>query len=141
MLGRAAQLHMRSTKGDEQLDTSAITTWVDACVRAWNSNDPTDIGQLFTDDAAYFTGPFDAPWEGRAVIIRKWLSRQDAPGSTSFRYEVLASTSDKAVVRGWTQYHEIGREYSNIWLITFGSDERCREFTDWWVARPKPRAR
>ena len=123
------------------MDTSAVTAWVDMYVRAWNSNDPADIGRLFTDDAVYHTGPFDAPWEGREMIIRKWLSRQDAPGTTSFRYEVLASTSDQAVVRGWTHYHETGREYSNIWLIRFGMDGRCREFTEWWVARPKSRAR
>lgn len=122
------------------MDASAVSAWVDAYVRAWNSNDPADIGGLFTEDAVYHTGPFDAPWEGRAAIVRKWLSRQDAPGTTSFRYEVLTSTSGQAVVRGWTHYQETGREYSNIWLICFGMDGRCREFTEWWVARPKLRS-
>jgi hypothetical protein len=123
------------------MDTSVVTAWVDAYVRAWNSNDPADIGRLFTDDALYYTGPFDAPWEGRDTIIQKWLRRQDAPGTTSFRYEVLASTSDRGVVRGWTLYHDPAREYSNIWLIDFGPNGRCRAFTEWWIKRPTPRAR
>jgi hypothetical protein len=123
------------------MDASVVAAWVDAYVRAWNSNDPADIGRLFTDDAVYYTGPFDAPWEGRGAIIQKWLRRQDAPGTTSFRYEVLASTSDRGVVRGWTLYHDPEREYSNIWLLRFGPDGRCREFTEWWIKRPTPRAR
>jgi uncharacterized protein (TIGR02246 family) len=123
------------------MDASVITAWVDAYVRAWNSNDPADIGRLFTDDALYYTGPFDEPWKGRAAIIQKWLRRQDAPGTTSFRYEVLASTFDQAVVRGWTLYHDPEREYSNVWFLRFGSDGRCREFTEWWIKRPTPRAR
>jgi uncharacterized protein (TIGR02246 family) len=123
------------------LDVSVVIAWVDEYVRAWNSNDSEDIGRLFTDDAAYYTGPFDTPWKGRDAIGQKWLSRKDEPNTTSFRYEVLANTSDQAVVRGWTHYHNTGREYSNIWLIRFGADGRCREFTEWWIARPKPRAR
>jgi uncharacterized protein (TIGR02246 family) len=120
------------------MEASIVTAWVDAYVRAWNTNDPADISQLFTDDALYFTGPFDAPWEGRDAIIQEWLSHQDAPGATSFRYEVLAITSDRSIVRGWTLYHNPAREYSNIWLIDFGPDERCRAFTEWWIERPTP---
>src|SRR5713226_4137404 len=114
------------------IDSSAVAAWVDAYVRAWNSNEPTEIGGLFSDDAAYFTGPFDAPWTGREAIVREWLGRQDAPGSTTFRYEVLATASDAGIIRGWTRYHEPPREFSNIWLVRFAADGRCREFTEWW---------
>jgi hypothetical protein len=117
------------------MDSSVVTAWVDRYVRAWNSNDPAEIGALFTDEATYYTGPFDAPWTGRDAIVRGWLDRQDAPGSTAFRYELLATTSDSGIIRGWTQYHEPAREFSNIWLVRFDSNGRCREFTEWWVQR------
>lgn len=118
-------------------DTSAITSWVEKYVQAWNSNDSADIGALFTDGAAYYAGPFETPWRGRDGIVREWLARKDEPGTTSFRYEVLATDGDTAIVRGWTKYHESGREYSNLWLVRFGPEGRCREFTEWWVERPK----
>lgn len=40
------------------MNADDLTTWVDGYVRAWASNDPDDIGRLFTDDATYYTAPF-----------------------------------------------------------------------------------
>ena len=37
-----------------------VTTWIEGYVRAWNSNDPDDIGSLFTMDAEYSTAPLPA---------------------------------------------------------------------------------
>lgn len=119
------------------MDVPAVSAWVDAYVHAWNSNDPAEIGALFADEALYYTGPFDAPWQGRGEIVRRWLARQDAPGSTSFRFEVLAATPEACIVRGWTQYQKPPREFSNIWLVRLDADGRCREFTEWWVKRKK----
>ena len=119
------------------MDSSTVTAWVDRYVRAWNSNDPAEIGALFSEEARYYTGPFDAPWTGRDTIVRKWLARQDAPGSTSFRYEVLAVTDEAGIIRGWTQYHQPAREFSNVWLVRFDASGRCQEFTEWWVQRRK----
>jgi uncharacterized protein (TIGR02246 family) len=106
-------------------------------LKAWNSNDPKDIGQLFSDDAAYLTGPFDEPWTGREEIIRSWLERKDEPGSFRFRYQILAASDDTAVVRGWTEYFEPDREYSNIWVIKLNDQKQCTEFTEWWIRRRK----
>jgi uncharacterized protein (TIGR02246 family) len=119
------------------MDSTAVAAWVDQYIRAWNSNDPADIGRLFASDADYYTGPFDPPWQGRDAIVRNWLDRQDAPGSTTFRYEVLAATADTSLVRGWTRYHDPPREFSNIWLIRFDAHGHCREFTEWWMQRPE----
>ena len=113
----------------------AVTAWIEAYVRAWNSNDPAEIGALFTDDAVYCTGPFETPWRGRETIVRKWLGRKDEPGSTTFRFEVLAATPEAAIVRGWTNYLKPPREFSNIWLVRLEVDGRCREFSEWWMQR------
>ena len=115
------------------MDTSAITAWVEAYVRAWNSNAPAEIGALFTDEVVYYTGPFDAPWQGREDIVRQWRAIQDAPGSASFRFEVLASMPDGGIVRGWAHDHHPPREFSNIWLVRLDEHGRCREFTEWWM--------
>jgi len=78
-----------------------VETWVERYIKVWNSNDPQEIGDLFTDDATYFTSPFAEPWRGRAEIVREWLARKDTPGSFTFRYEVLATDpgSEEVLVR------------------------------------------
>ena len=117
------------------VDHQKVVDWVEAYKRAWNSNAPGDIGVLFTEDALYYTGPFDSHWQGREMIVKDWLERKDEPGSYTFRYEVLALGDDLGVVRGRTEYTTLGKHYSNIWLIRFGEQGRCREFTEWWMKK------
>jgi uncharacterized protein (TIGR02246 family) len=112
-----------------------VEAWVEGYLRAWKSNDPQEIAQLFTEDAAYFTGPFAEPWQGRQAIVQNWLARKDEPGSWSFRYEVLATGEDLGVVRGWTRYLKPEREFSNIWMVRLDETGRAEEFTEWWVDR------
>jgi hypothetical protein len=114
---------------------------VERYVRAWNSNDPDEIGSLFTQAAEYRHTPFAEPWQGRDEIVRQWLARRDEPGDTTFRYEVVAVTGDTGVVRGWTRYVHSRNDYSNIWLIAFGTKRRCKAFTEWWVQRPQNASR
>jgi len=56
------------------MDPSTITGWVDQYVRAWESNDPNDIRNLFKKDATYFTGPFATPWRGHEDIASTAIS-------------------------------------------------------------------
>ncbi len=65
-----------------------------------------------------------------------WLARQDAPGSFNFRSEVLATTGQVGIVRGWTTYKRPRQENSNIWMIRLDKRGRCAEFTEWWVSKP-----
>ena len=117
------------------MDASHAEGWVDRYVRAWSSNDPGEIGDLFTDDARYYTAPYRQPWSGREAIVEGWLDRKDLPGQWGFRYEVLGTSGDLAFVRGWTTYPEDDpAEYSNLWVIRLGPDGRCSEFIEWWMA-------
>ena len=115
------------------MDRNALEKWLAGYIRAWNSNDPDEIGRLFADDAVYYTAPFREPWRGREVIVQGWLDRKDDPGTFSFRHEVLALAGDLGFVRGWTQYHSPPRAYSNLWVIRLDETGRCREFTEWWM--------
>ena len=111
----------------------AVAGWVERYVRAWESNDPAEIGALFTDDARYFTEPFREPWVGREAIVAGWLGVRDEPGSWTFRWEPPAVAGDTAYVRGWTAYADPPREYSNLWVIRLEGDGCAREFTEWWM--------
>ena len=119
----------------EQLNRSDVSVWVDRYIRAWNSNDATDIGELFTDDAIYLTGPFDAPWEGRQRIVDQWLEERDEPGTTSFSYEIIGVDGDLGVVQGRATYVEPPVVYGNLWLLRLAPDGRCSHFTEYWMKK------
>jgi hypothetical protein len=115
------------------VERAELESWVDDYVGAWTSNDPEDIGRLFTVDAHYYTAPHREPWTGRDGIVAEWVQRKDEPGQWTFRYEVLAVCEDLGFVRGWTGYPAEPANYSNLWVIRLASDGRCSEFTEWWM--------
>jgi uncharacterized protein (TIGR02246 family) len=115
------------------METSAYRDWVERYVVAWNSNDPRDIGSLFTADAEYFTEPYAAPWRGREEIVRGWLDAKDEPGETEFSYEMIAVQDDLGILKGRTIYKTPPREYVNLWEITLDSGGRATRFVEWWM--------
>jgi uncharacterized protein (TIGR02246 family) len=115
------------------VDRADVEDWVRRYVRAWETNDPTDIGDLFTDDARYYTAPHREPWAGRQAIVEGWLGRKDERGDWGFRFEVQAMEGDLAFVRGVTTYRSEGHDYSNLWVIRLADDGRASEFAEWWM--------
>jgi hypothetical protein len=114
------------------VDASTVEAWLQAYVRAWETNRPEDIGRLFTDDALYYTAPYREPWRGRDAIVQGWIDRKDQQGDWAFQYEVLGIAGDRAFVRGWTGYRT-DTDYSNLWVIRLDGEGRCSEFTEWWM--------
>jgi uncharacterized protein (TIGR02246 family) len=113
-----------------------LQAWVDGYVQAWNSNEPAEIGALFTQDAAYYTEPYSPPWHGRDQIVRRWLDRKDKPGQTEFRWHPLAVTPTVAIVQAETVYRSPPHIYSNLWVLRLDAEGRCAEFTEWWMRHP-----
>lgn len=104
---------------------------MDGYRQAWESNDPADISALFTEDALYYTAPFREPWRGRDAIVEGWIGRKDEPGTTTFTWEPVSDTRELAIVQGVTTYPD--EKFSNLWVIRFGADGKCREFTEWFM--------
>jgi uncharacterized protein (TIGR02246 family) len=117
-------------------DAHSVTAWIDAYVRAWNSNDPAEIGALFTEEAEYYTEPFQPPWRGRREIVAQWLSRKDESGETTFEWRPVVVTDETAVITGTTTYPD--RTFSNLWLLQLDEAGSCRHFTEWWMLHPSP---
>jgi SnoaL-like domain len=120
--------------------TDALTAWMAAYRKAWESNDPADIGALFSEDGVYFKEPFTEPLRGREAIIAMWLENQDAPGTTKFTWKLLSLTDGLAFIQGETDYGTV--RYSNLWVIRLVTDEngggQATEFTEWWMDQSKP---
>lgn len=116
--------------------------WLDAYRAAWKTDDPEQIGALFTEDATYLTLPFREPWRGREAIVAKWIEHGDATDEWLFESEIVAVEGETGVVRGTTTYPAQGDDpeavYSNIWVIRLADDGRASSFAEWWVQRPDP---
>jgi ketosteroid isomerase-like protein len=113
------------------MNKTDVERWVESYVKAWGSNDPSEIQALFTEDATYYTAPYREPWTGRDAIVDEWLGRKDDEGSWTFRFEVIGVAGCLGFVRGWTVYADA--TYSNLWVIRLADDGRCQEFTEWWM--------
>ena len=127
------------------MDRNHFAVWLDAYVEAWRSNDSTAIARLFSEKARYFYGPYGEPVVGRDAIVASWLDNPDAPSSWQAAYAPLAIDGDVLVATGESIYYEpdgkIERtRYSNIFVCRFDPDGRCREFREWFMEQPKPRA-
>ncbi|MBT2518425.1 nuclear transport factor 2 family protein [Streptomyces sp. ISL-90] len=114
---------------------SAGAEWVANYVAAWESNDPEQIGALFTDDAAYLTSPDAEPRRGRDAIVAGWLKDLDEPGTWSFDWKILHEDEGFVVVQGRTEY-PAEKDYLNLWIVRLGPEGRATEFTEWYMPRP-----
>ncbi|MFD4422539.1 nuclear transport factor 2 family protein [Agromyces sp. NPDC058484] len=116
---------------------SAGAEWVAGYVAAWESNDPEQIGALFTDDAVYEYRPDDPEAaRGRDAIVASWLEGRDEPGSWSFDWTLLVDASDLVVVRGVTRYPAT-KDYDNLWVVRLDADGRATAFTEWYMERKR----
>ncbi len=109
--------------------------WVADYVSAWQSNDPSEIGALFSDDAVYLTSPDDEPRRGHDEIVAGWLEDLDEPGSWSFDWEIIHETPDVAFVQGRTDYPAQKIFYLNLWVVRLDDEGRATEFTEWCEPR------
>ena len=114
---------------------SAGAEWVAGYIAAWESNEPEQVGALFTDDALYFTSPDSEPRRGRDAIVAGWLEDRDDPGMWSFDWKLLHEHHEFVVVQGRTEY-PASQDYLNLWIIRLADDGRASEFTEWYMPRP-----
>jgi uncharacterized protein (TIGR02246 family) len=116
----------------ENMNRDTVERWIEGYRQAWESNEPREIRDLFTEDAEYFTVPWQEPWRGHDGIVEGWLESRDEPGDTTFVWEVVAVDGNTAVLRAVTDY-VAERTYHNVWVIRFAADGRAAEFTEWYM--------
>jgi hypothetical protein len=129
---------------------SEVDRWLAGYVEAWRTYDREQITALFSADARYRYHPYDEWVEGREAIVSSWLgestlegaSTPDQPGTWEADYRAIAVDGDLAVVVGSTTYMvepggAVDRVFDNCFIVRFDADGRCREFTEWYVERPR----
>ncbi|HUG32895.1 MAG TPA: nuclear transport factor 2 family protein [Acidimicrobiia bacterium] len=117
-----------------------VQEWLDGYIEAWASNDPDEIGELFTEDAVYSYRPWEndkVTVRGRDAIVKRWMEHPDDPATWEASYHPFAVDGDRAVSVGWSRYRASGdepeRTYHNAYLLEFGEDGRCSSFHEFWV--------
>jgi ketosteroid isomerase-like protein len=125
-------------------DRTAVEGWVAAYRRAWETDDPTDIAALFTEDATYSPSPFSKPWRGRDAIVDEWIKRGDSSALPAFEHEVIGADGPVGVIEGLTTYAATDKTpeavYGNIWVVKLAPDGRATSFAEWWMQRPEKKA-
>lgn len=120
------------------MEKSDVAAWLDKYIAAWKSNNPQQIGDLFTEDATYYATPYATPIKGRDAIAAAWLEEPDAPGSWEAHYKPEIVSGNRAVATGRSIYPVPGNseEWSNIFLLTFDDNGRCSEYREWYYKKP-----
>ncbi len=114
-----------------------LRAWLDRYIAAWRANERGPIEALFTEDAVYRYTPYggeDHAHRGVDAIVDGWLAEGDDPDAWEARYEPYAIDGDRAVATGWSRYAATDespeRTFHNVFLLRFGADGRCSEFTE-----------
>ena len=121
------------------MNRETVQAWLDKYVEAWRTYEPTQIGDLFSEDALYFYSPWDedCPLRGRKAIVADWLAEPNAAGSWEARYVPIAIEGNTGVAQGRTRYlrpdGSVERQFDNIFVLQFDDDGRCTRFTEWFM--------
>lgn len=121
--------------------------WVAAHDEAWRSNDPDEIGNLFSNDGIYHLGPWEGPWRGhtgpivgRPAIVEAWATAFDPHEGFVANADVIAIDGRRAVVRRTISYDGAGREpasrFGCLWIVDFDAEGRCSEYQEWFMEEP-----
>ncbi len=120
-----------------------VQRWLDRYIEAWRANERGPIEALFTEDASYRYHPYDEEAvHGREAIATSWLDDVDDPDAWDAHYEPYAVDGDRAVATGWSRFvptaEEPERTYHNVFLMRFGPDGRCSQFTELFMLEKGP---
>jgi SnoaL-like domain len=119
-----------------------VTLWLQRYAAAWKTYAPTEIADLFSEDAMYRYHPYDDPIKGRDAIVKLWVDDPDTPGTYEGRYEPIAIDGDIAVAIGQSTYSHpdgsVRKIYENCFVMRFDREGRCKDFTEWFMERKTP---
>ncbi len=124
------------------VDMASLGAWMDAYGRAWISNEPAEVAALFSEGAAYYTGPFKEPWRGRDRIVTEWIADPWGQTDIRFHHQPLAVTGDRGVAH-WRVSFLPGDaptrvELDGVLVLRFDPEGRCTEHREWYARREVP---
>jgi hypothetical protein len=116
-----------------------LRVWLDVYGRAWERQEVDAFVACFTEDAAYYWGPFGEPLRGQAEIRARTEEAVSRQSGIVFEHKPLV-TPDGRGVAWWTVTYDVPDsgtrvQDEGIFLVALDDDGRCREFREWWNER------
>jgi hypothetical protein len=112
-----------------------VSAWVSSFCKAWESNDPYAVGELFAVDSAFFNEPWAEPWRGREEIVTGWAKFRDMPDLMALDWHPVLITEGLAIIEATSTFPD--RVVSSLWLLRLDKLGRARQFTEWSMPHPK----
>jgi ketosteroid isomerase-like protein len=115
------------------VDRGQLTGWLAGYERAWRTPGTESLAELFTEDAAYSTAPYEKPHRGLEAIGRMWEAERLGPDEEfEMTSEVLAVEGDTGVVRIEVHYGAPKEKaYRDLWIVRLDDSGRCFQFEEW----------
>ena len=115
------------------MDRAQLAAWIARYEELWRTPGTGALGELFTDDATYSTGPFEETRRGLSAIAELWEDER-ASADEPFRMtsDVVAVDGDTGVARVEVWYDgPPPRHYRDIWILRLDASGRCTHFEEW----------
>jgi nuclear transport factor 2 (NTF2) superfamily protein len=124
------------------MERADVARWLGDYVAAWKSYEREEIAALFTEDCVYRYRPEGEEIHGREAILSSWLEDEpDDRGTYDAAYEPYAVEGERAVAVGSSTYTNadgsIRKIFDNCFLLRFGPEGRCAEFTEFFMERKR----
>jgi ketosteroid isomerase-like protein len=124
------------------MDRAQMTEWLRDYERAWRTTGTDALADLFTEDAAYSTAPYESPHRGLAAIGEMWeAERHGADEEFEMTSEIVAIDRETGVARVYVIYEaeeeKAGRqnrqrkEYRDLWIVRLNDAGLCFHFEEW----------
>ena len=115
------------------MDRTRLSDWIEEYERAWRAPGTDALAELFTEDAAYSTAPYENPHLGLDAIREMWEAERIGPDEEfEMTSEVVAVEGDTSVVRVEVRYGPPKRkEYRDLWVVRLDEAGLCFHFEEW----------
>ena len=117
-------------------DRVVARAWTDRLHAAWSAADPSAMADLFTDDVAYRTSPFESPFIGRDAVVAHWEGElRDVTSVEAILSDPIVD-GDRVVVEWWSVVSR-GDEATTdagVLILEFEGN-RCASLTEYWMLR------
>jgi ketosteroid isomerase-like protein len=115
------------------MDRTQLTDWLAGYERAWRTPGTEVLADLFTEDAAYSTAPYENPHRGLQAIGEMWEAERLGPDEEfEMSSEVVAVEGDTGVARIEVRYRAPKhKEYLDLWIVRLDESSRCFHFEEW----------
>ncbi len=108
--------------------------WLERYAAAWSAADDEAVGELFTDDAVYRSGPFREPHVGRDAIRAYWREATSTQSELELRLGEPVVEGTRMAVEWWAIMRDRDDEVTlpGCLVLRFAGDGRCEELREYW---------